>query len=272
MKVSIITPVYNNVSTIADSIISIKKQTHKNLEHIIIDGQSSDGSLGVINSMGHYRMMVFSETDTGVYDAMNKGLNLASGDIIGFVHGDDFIAHEQVIERIVTAFEDPEIEAVYGNLDYVAKNDKSKILRYWNGSSFSMKNLRNGWMPAHPTLYIRSHVYERLGGFNTKFRISADYDFILRYFLETSSKTVFIPEVLYKMRTGGISNRCLKNILLKMYEDRCALTNNGVAVIPALLTKNLSKVMQFHAFKNVIQFTLFGSGPTKTIKFLLNKF
>jgi glycosyltransferase involved in cell wall biosynthesis len=245
MKISIITAVYNSVSTISDTIISVDKQTHKNLEHIIVDGRSTDGSLDEINRNTHSRMMLVSEPDNGVYSALNKGINLATGDVIGFAHSDDFLAHDRVIEHISKAFEDPAVEAVFGNLDYISKDNRLKIIRHWSGTPFSKCKLYHGWMPAHPTLYVRSHVYERLGSFNTNFQIAADYDFILRYFSQTTAKIVFIPEVLYKMRLGGCSNQNLKNILKKTIEDYYAIRINGIGGLNTLIRKNLSKVFQF---------------------------
>jgi len=245
MKFSIITAVYNSQATIGEAINSVAQQSHHDLEHLIIEGKSKDNSLAAIKAASHPRMAFTSEPDTGIYDALNKGVARASGDVVGFVHSDDFLAHEKVLERIAQAFCDPEVEAVFGNLDYVMQSDTSKIVRHWATGPFSPKRLKRGWMPAHPTLYLRRSVYDRIGGFDTGFRIAADYDFILRYFSQTQGRSVYLPEVLYKMRLGGVSNRNLAKIREKMGEDLRAIRRNHVGGIVTLASKNLSKLGQF---------------------------
>ncbi|OOY02800.1 glycosyltransferase [Thioclava sp. F28-4] len=163
-----------------------------------------------------------------IYDALNTGVAKASGDIIGFIHSDDFLAHEDVLSRVAAAFEDPQVEAVFSNLDYVSQADTRKVVRHWATGPYSAAKLKRGWMPAHPTLYLRRSVYERLGTFDTSFRIAADYDFILRYFSQATGRSVYIPEVLYKMRLGGVSNRNLARIREKMGEDWRAIRGNKV--------------------------------------------
>lgn len=244
MKVSIITAVYNSEATVCEAIGSVAAQSHCEMEHLIVEGKSTDGSLAAINRAAHNRMLLISEPDSGIYDALNKGIQTATGEVIGFVHSDDFLANNKVVERIASEFADPAVEAVFGSLDYVAR-DTSRVIRHWAGSDFTPRKLRHGWMPAHPTLYVRRHVYERLGGFDTSFRIAADYDFILRFFSQTTARTVCIPEVLYKMRIGGVSNRNLGKIVEKMGEDRRALRKNGIGGAGTIAWKNLSKIRQF---------------------------
>jgi glycosyltransferase len=190
-------------------------------------------------------MALISEPDDGIYDALNKGIARASGDIIGFLHSDDFFAHEGVLAQIADAFADPSVEAVFSDLDYVSQADTSRVIRHWSTGPFRPERLKRGWMPAHPTLYVRSAVYERLGAYDTRLRIAADYDFILRYFSQLEADTVYIPEVLYKMRVGGESNRSLTKIKTKMTEDYQALRRNKVGGVTALAWKNLSKLGQF---------------------------
>ena len=245
VKVSIITAVFNSEATVGEAIGSVARQSHCEMEHLIIEGKSTDGSLAAIDGAAHNRMVLISEPDSGIYDALNKGIKKATGEVIGFVHSDDFLANNEVVERIVAEFADPTVEGVFGSLDYVAQNDTSRVIRHWAGSDFTPRKLRRGWMPAHPTLYVRRHVYERLGGFDTSFRIAADYDFILRFFSQTNARTVFIPEVLYKMRVGGISNRNLGKIMEKTGEDRRALRKNGIGGAGTIAWKNLSKISQF---------------------------
>jgi glycosyltransferase len=176
-------------------------------------------------------MELISEPDKGIYDALNKGIARSSGDIIGFVHSDDLLAHDQVLGRIAAAFADPAVEAVFSDLDYVSALDTSRVIRHWSTGPFHPQRLKRGWMPPHPTLYLRRHVYERFGSFDLSFAIAADYDFILRFFSKTQGHSVYIPEVLYKMRVGGVSNRSLAKIKQKMQEDYRAMQRNQVGGI-----------------------------------------
>lgn len=245
LKVSLITAVYKSAETVGEAIASVAKQTHVDLEHVIVEGASNDGSLEAVKRAGHDRMRLISEPDTGIYNALNKGIKLATGDVIGFIHSDDFLAHEGVLARISAAFEDPSVEAVFSNLDYVSQADTSQIIRHWSTGAFHPRRLKYGWMPAHPTLYLRREVYERFGGYDENFRISADYDFILRYFSQMTGKSAYIPEVLYKMRLGGVSNRNFAKVRQKMDEDLLAIRRNHVGGLHTLALKNLSKVGQF---------------------------
>ena len=245
MKISVITAAYNSEATIAEAIASVAAQTYSDVEHLVIEGNSDDGTLEVIESAGHGRMLLISEPDKGIYDALNKGVRNASGEVIGFIHSDDLLAHGNVLTRIACAFEDPAVEAVFGDLDYVAKGNKAVVIRHWSTGAFDPRRLKYGWMPAHPTLYLRREVYERFGDYDINFGISADYDFILRYFSQATGKSVYIPEVLYKMRVGGVSNRSWANIRQKMEEDWQAIRRNRVGGLYTLAFKNLSKVGQF---------------------------
>ena len=245
MKITVVTAVCDSEATVEEAIASIARQTYPDVEHIVIDGNSKDGSLAAIKRAAHHRMVLFSEPDTGIYDALNKGIGRATGDVIGFVHSDDFLAHEKVLERICTVFSDPEVEAVFSDLDYVSQANASRVIRSWATGHFSPGRLRRGWMPAHPTLYLRRGVYTRCGVFDTRFGISADYDFILRYFSQAPGKSVYIPEVLYKMRLGGVSNRNKHTIFQKMKEDYWAIRRHRVGGIMTLIGKNVSKIKQF---------------------------
>lgn len=195
-------------------------------------------------------MQLISEPDRGVYDALNKGIRNATGNVIGFVHSDDILAHEGVLARIAMAFEDPDVEAVFSDLDYVAQTDTSQVIRHWSTGAFHPARLQYGWRPAHPTLYLRRDVYTRIGTFNIGFDIAADYDFILRYFSQATGKSVYIPEVLYKMRLDrikldSISNRNLAKIRQKMAEDLLAIQRNRVGGVHTLALKNLLELGQF---------------------------
>ena len=241
LKISIITALYNAEKTIEQTMLSVKGQTYQNIEHIIIDGRSTDQSLAVLNKFATPNTKIISEEDAGIYDALNKGIAHAQGDVIGFVHSDDFLADDQALEKIARAFEKHQAEAVFSDLDYVSKNKPKYIIRHWKSGVFSPHKLKRGWMPPHPTLYLKKSVFERYGSFNTAYKVSADYDFILRYLTQTSGQIAYIPETLYKMRTGGMSTT---KLFQKMTEDYIALRNNNVGGLQALLYKNLSKFPQ----------------------------
>jgi len=245
MKISIITAVYKAETTVGEAILSVGQQSYPHIEHLVIEGNSPDGSLAAAEQAAHRRMTIISEPDTGIYDALNKGIARATGEVIGFVHSDDFLADDEVLARIAQAFSDPSVEAVYSDLDYVSQYDTARVVRRWVSRPFDRRILKLGWMPAHPTLYLRRHVYERLGGFDTSLRIAADYDFILRYFSRTEFAPVYIPEVLYKMRLGGVSNRNWDKVRQKTMEDYRAIRRNGIGGPLTLMAKNVSKIGQF---------------------------
>ncbi len=245
MKISIITVVWNNKETIRDAIDSVLSQTYKNIEYIIVDGASSDGTVEIVQSYGNKISTFVSEKDKGIYDGLNKGLSLATGDLIAFLHSDDLYANSNSIEEIIKQFEsDDNLDGVYGDLIYTPKSDTSKVLRYWKSKDFESSLLKQGWMPAHPTLILKKEVYEKYGNFDLSFKIAGDYDFMLRV-LSAGITVKYIPQVLYKMRVGGESNKSLKNIMLKSQEDLRALRKNGVGGIYSLIIKNISKIKQF---------------------------
>jgi len=244
-KVSIITVVWNNKETIKDAIDSVLSQTYKNIEYIVVDGASSDGTVEVVQSYGDKISAFVSAKDKGIYDGLNKGISLATGDFIAFLHSDDLYTSSSVVANVMKEFaSDDSLDGVYGDLVYTPKSDTSKVLRYWKSKDFDSSLLKQGWMPAHPTLILKKEVYEKYGNFDLDFKIAGDYDFMLRV-LSAGIKVKYIPEILYKMRVGGESNKSLKNIMLKSREDLRALRRNGVGGITSLLIKNLSKITQF---------------------------
>lgn len=245
MKFSIVTVVYRAENTIGDAIASVSRQTLKDVEHVLVDGASPDGTLDVIRAHAHDNMVIVSEPDEGIYDALNKGYRLATGDVVGIVHADDILADDTVLERVTAAFSDPDVDAVYGDLDYVAKDNPDRIIRHWRAGTFSRAKLHAGWMPPHPTLFLRRRVFETHGLFDTSFRIAADYDVVLRYFGVAKIRAAYVPQVLVKMRVGGESNRSLGAMLTKSREDYRALRKNRIGGIFTLVAKNVSKVPQF---------------------------
>lgn len=243
MKISVITCVYNRVATIADAIDSVSAQTYGEVEHIIVDAQSDDGTLDVIRARQHDRLHLESGPDAGIYDALNKGCARATGDIVGVVHSDDWLADERVLAWVAAAFAEG-ADVVYGDLDYVSARDPSRVIRAWKTGAFNLARLKWGWMPPHPALFVRRELLAELGFYNTTYRIAADYDLVLRLFSRTSLRAAYIPRVLVKMRTGGASNGSLRQVLRKSAEDYRALRANRIGGAATLLAKNLRKVGQ----------------------------
>ena len=243
--ISVVTATWNCASTVADCIASVQRQSYGSYEHIVVDGCSSDGTVEVLESNRSSLAVLLSEPDHGVYDALNKGIVLAGGDVIGFLHSDDVYASDDVLAQIATAFEDPTVAAVYGDLDYVRKDNLTHVVRRWRGQAFSRKRLERGWMPPHPTLYVRRDWYSRIGGFDARYRISADYFSILTLFANPEFRAVYIPVIMVKMRLGGMSNRSLANLLTKSQEDLDALRRTGVGGLGTLAWKNWNKIGQF---------------------------
>lgn len=243
--ISVVTACLNSEGSIGEAITSVNAQAYLHIEHVFIDGFSTDNTLAIIQSQARDGYSLISEPDNGIYDALNKGIKNASGDIIGFLHADDFYANGDILTRIALCFEDPSVQAVYGDLQYVSQTDTSKVIRNWSAKQFSIERLKRGWMPPHPSLYVRKSWYEVIGGFDTSFRIAADYYSILQLFSNKAFRTVYIPEVLVRMRLGGASNRSLKNMIQKSREDYAALSRTGVGGVGTLIAKNLRKIGQF---------------------------
>jgi glycosyltransferase len=244
VKISIITATFNSEKTICSTLQSVDNQTYKNIEHIVIDGKSTDKTLEIVAKFSSVSKVI-SEKDSGVYFALNKGIKKASGDVIGFLHADDFFANDLILEKIAEKFKDTNADILYADLDYVAFENQKKIIRHWKSGDFSFKKLKKGWMPPHPTFYVKKSIYDRLGYFDTSFSIAADYDLMLRFLSDKTLKVVYLPEVTVKMRVGGISNRNLKNILQKSREDLRAMKKNHVGNFFTLIMKNLQKIPQF---------------------------
>lgn len=240
-----ITPTLDCADTLADCLDSVASQLFVDCEHIVIDGVSTDGTVAVLKAhLGQLSRFV-SEPDWGVYDALNKGLAYATGDILGFLHGDDVFAGPNTLARIAGVFNDPSVDAVYGDLVYVNRKNPSRVIRYWRAGEYRPELLRRGWMPPHPTLYVRRRIYETLGLFDLKYRIASDYDLMLRLLTKMDGKLVYIPEVLVRMRIGGLSNRSLTQILRKSREDYWVLRANQLGGLRVLIWKNLAKLGQF---------------------------
>jgi glycosyltransferase len=245
MRISVVTVALNAAPTLEAALRSVAAQDWPDVEHWLIDGGSRDGTLEVVRRHGGHLAGFVSEPDRGLYDALNKGIARCTGDVIGFVNADDMFADARVLSRIAAAFEIPGTGAAYGDLQYVRRDNTSNVVRYWRAGAFRRSKLAWGWMPPHPTLYVRREIYQRIGLFDTSYRIAADYDFILRLFSDPELKTVYIPEVLVTMRVGGVSNRSLSNLIRKSSEDLRALGRNRIGGFGALMWKNLSKLGDF---------------------------
>lgn len=245
IKISVVTAVFNGEKTIAQAIESVLGQNYPAVESVVIDGASLDATLSILEPYRPRIGKLISEPDEGIYDALNKGIRHATGDVIGFLHADDLFEDDGVLGKVAAAFEDPNIDAVYGDLVYVRHDNVGWIIRYWKSGRYDQAALARGWMPPHPTFYVRRTVYERLGGFDPRYQIAADYDTVLRFLVVGKIRAVYIPEVLVRMRAGGVSNRSLRTILRKSKEDLRALRSNRVGGVGVLLWKNLSKLPQF---------------------------
>lgn len=245
MKISLITATYNCAPTIRDCLRSVAEQEHSEIEHIVVDGASTDGTVEILQQWAGQIDQVLSERDRGIYDALNKGVSRASGEVVGFLHADDVFADARVLSEVAAAFQSPQVQAVYGDLTYVQKAHTDQVIRYWKSSPFQPSLLAKGWMPPHPTLYLRRQTYERFGGFDLSYQIAADYDFMLRILAKFEGQAVYLPRVLVKMRVGGKSNKSLQNVLRKSSEDLRALRSNQVGGVGSLILKNVTKLTQF---------------------------
>lgn len=245
MKISVVTAVLNRRETIGQAIQSVRDQAYCEVEHVIQDGVSTDGTLEKINASLGPQTLLVSEPDTGIYDAINKGIQRSTGEIVGLLHSDDFFASDKVLTKVADAFSDPAINCVYSDLDYISAQETEKVVRHWVAGNFSAAKLKRGWMPPHPTVFLRREVFEHLGYYDTSYRIAADYEAMLRFFGSGKMNCVYFPEVFVKMRMGGASNQSLKYIIKKSHEDYQALKVNQIGGLGSLFLKNASKISQF---------------------------
>ena len=246
IKVSIITVTYNSAETLEQTLLSVIQQSYKNIEYIVVDGKSTDGTLSIIEKHKGNISRVISEKDNGLYDALNKGIELATGDVVGILHSDDFYIDNKVIERYVQAFLESNAEAVYSDLYYVDKNDTDKIIRRWKSGEFKSNSFINGWMPPHPTFFVKKEVYKKHGKFNLEFKSAADYEIMLRFIQKRAITVYYLPEFTIKMRVGGKSNASVQNRIQANLEDRKAWQINNIKPrFYTLYLKPLRKIFQF---------------------------
>lgn len=251
MKVSIITVTYNSARTLSRAMRSVCRQTYKDIEYILVDGESADSTVNIIKDFAsHYPFIRYvSESDKGIYDAINKGIEMATGEVIGLLNSDDELYHPKTIAHIVQQMEQTGADILYGNLLYcrydAIEHNPPRVVRYWESNDFCPKDLKRGWMPAHPTLYCKREVFDRVGLYRTDFRIAADYEFVLRAFSQPQVKTTYLPEIIVRMEVGGISNRDIRSMLLKSKEDRRIMKIHGLNPCITLCFKIISKIRQF---------------------------
>ncbi len=246
LKVSIITVCYNSAQTIENTIQSVVEQDYKNIEYIIVDGKSTDDTLKIIEKYKTNISKLFSEKDDGIYFAINKGIALATGDIVAIIHADDFYTTTTIISSVVKTFEEKQTDTVYGDLQYVDRIDTSKVTRNWKSGEYKEGLFRKGWMPPHPAFFVKKYCYDKFGTFSTTLKSAADYEMMLRLLEKYKCTTSYIPHVLVKMRVGGKSNVTIMNRIKANREDKNAWVMNDLK--PGMFTfilKPLSKAGQF---------------------------
>jgi glycosyltransferase involved in cell wall biosynthesis len=245
IKVSIITVTYNSVATLRDTIESIQAQDYPNIEHIIVDGASTDGTLPLIQSYGDKIAHVISELDRGMYDAMNKGLRIASGDIIGILNSDDFYAATDIISTVVQHMQTTGAHCTFGDLVYVNPTNLTKVVRYYSSSQFHPRLFARGWMPAHPTVFIKRWAYQQYGLFKTDYKIAADYELLTRFLGKHQLSYHYIPRVMVTMRTGGASTLNLKSNWILNREIVRSCRENGISTnLLTVFFKYFTKIFQ----------------------------
>lgn len=246
MKISIITATWNSDATIENAILSVASQGYQDLEHIIVDGNSSDATLPIVFRYENLIDKLVSEPDHGIYDAMNKGILLSTGEVIGILNSDDFYANPHVLDKVSRVFEDKSIDTSYGDLIYVDPTNVNRITRYWKASAHHPRSFYQGWMPPHPTFFVRRSVYDKYGYFNVALGTAADYELTLRLLLKHKVSTTYIPEVLVHMRAGGASNASLKSRLATIQMANLSWQVNDLKPWPWTLTfRLLSKIVQY---------------------------
>lgn len=245
MKISIITVTFNSEKTLRTTLQSVASQSWHDVEHIIIDGESSDGTLSIVNEFNHISMLV-SEKDHGIYDAMNKGIKKATGEIIGFLNSDDWFDNQHILREIAEEFMKEDLDAVYGDLVFVKDENDQKPIRKWIANKYKDNLFLTGWVPPHPTFYAKSDLYERYGLFNPNLRFAADFDIMCRFIAKEKIIIKYLPGTKVRMRLGGATTKSIKNIILGNMEIYNSLKNNGIKIGPIFfLQKMILKLKQF---------------------------
>lgn len=256
MKISIVTACYNSVETIRDTLRTIQMQSHQDIEHIIIDGGSTDGTLEILEQNRAHIAHLTSEPDNGLYDAMNRGVAKATGDIIGLLNSDDLLAHENVLANVAKKLTDPTIDACYGDLVYVDQQNIDQVVRYWKSSPYKPELIAKGWIPAHPTFYARREVHDKYSMlFNLDYKLASDYELLLRLLFKHEINVAYIPDVMVKMRLGGTTNKSFKNIINQNKEIMRALNSHNYPYSPVkmIFSKLVDRFQQYQKKTNYAQ-------------------
>ncbi len=253
LKVSIVTTTYNSQKTLEETIKSVLSQSYKDIEYIIIDGNSSDGTIEIVSKYRDRISKFISEPDNGIYDAMNKGLKLATGDVVGILNSDDVYCDNNVVAKVVDIFNQTDSDSVYGDLYYVKEDDLTNVVRYWKSSVFKKGSFKKGWHPAHPTFFVKKEIYEKYGYFDLSMEVSADFELMLRFLEKYNISAKYIPQVIVKMRMGGESNSSIKNIIKGNRSILKAFDKNHIKV-----NKILYPLYRF--FPKIIQILKKGKG------------
>jgi len=247
MKVSLITVTYNSAVYLQDCIDSVVKQSYPDIEHIVVDGGSTDGTIEIIKEYDNHIAKWVSEKDHGMYDAINKGIAMATGDIVGILNSDDMLASNDVVQAIVDSFNEHQLDAVYGDLVYVNKINTNKVVRLWQGLTYKRYRFCYGWMPAHPTFYLRREIIDQFGGYESHYFTAADYEFMARYLYRYRISAMYLNKLIVKMRVGGQSNVTIKSRLRGNRRDYLAMKKNGIPLpFFASLLKPIIKLRQYY--------------------------
>ena len=279
MQVSLITCTNNSEETIRDCCLSISSQTYSNIEHIILDNNSKDKTISIIKKYSQKNVKIYQQKSIGIYGAINEGMKISNGNIIGILHSDDELIHKDVISVITQKFINENLDILFSNVYYTKKNDLTKIVRKWKSNlkvgiqsnDILDKKINNGWMPPHTTLFFRKSLLKDIGYYDESLKISSDYDFIIRLFKRKNLKIFYLNEFTVKMRSGGISNKNIRNIFLKMNEDFNIMKKFKFNAIKTIIVKNLSKIGQFFWYKLyliVIIDGIFSLSNSETLIFL----
>jgi glycosyltransferase len=246
LKISVITAVYNREATIADAIKSVADQDCSDLEHVLVDGMSSDDTADIIEANRNTIDIAIREPDSGIYDALNKGIAASTGDVVGFLHADDLFADQSVIQRVQEKFQSGDYDAVYADLTYVDFEDPDRVIRYWKSGDYFVSKFRFGWMPPHPTVYVKREIYDKFGDYRIDHGSAADYECMVRLMVRNQISVGYIPEVAVKMRVGGESNASIKNRMNANSADKVAWVENGLRPPFGLrFTKPFRKIPQY---------------------------
>src|ERR1035437_577997 len=269
MKVSIITVTYNSSKYVEDCINSIIRQNYKNLEYIVVYGNSTDGTVDIIKKYSPYITKWISEEDGDMYNALNKGMLLASRDVVGILNSDDVLASPDVISEIVNCFQQNNVDSLYGDLVYIDPFDLQKILRFWKGLPYDRRRFKYGWMPAHPTFYIRRELIEKYGGYESHYFTAADFEFMARYLYRFKVSSYYLPKLIVKMRAGGASNESFSGRLRANRRDYLAMKKNKIPF--PLIVSILKPLIKMPQFYNAL-FYKFSKNSTPNKSFELSSF